>query len=130
MPLGLQLLAGQVMAEHSIPGKWKWDREAPAQGLLCTQELLPPPRSLLCVCHSRTVEGQQGAGSQETNGPWPLVSLCCLYVKCDGAIEFVTSTCLTLLLLSPCVGREPWPTFYAPVFYLCCPGSGIVWQAR
>lgn len=30
----------------------------------------------------------------------------------------------------PCVGREPRPTFHAPVFYLCCPGGGAVWEAR
>lgn len=35
----------------------------------------------------------------------------------------------TVLLLS-CVGREPWSSFHAPVFYLCCPGSGAVREAR
>lgn len=28
------------------------------------------------------------------------------------------------------VGREPRPAFHAPVFYLCCPGSGAVREAR
>ena len=32
-------------------------------------------------------------------------------------------------LLSP-IGREPRPAFHAPVFYLCCPGSGAVREAR
>lgn len=34
-----------------------------------------------------------------------------------------------LVLLLSCVGREPRPTFHAPVFYLCCPGSGAVREA-